>query len=82
MSLQSLSKQEKDSFNKLNEKKIGASLTGYVLSTIHRELVTELFNKETKGSTSGLFRCDVSTNIASVNTWVNSLRIHTILKVV
>ena len=39
---------------RMNEKRFGASLTGYVFSTIHIDLVTELFNKEAKG-TSGLF---------------------------
>ena len=43
---------------RLNAKRFGASWTGYVFSTIHSDLVTELFNKETKctfGPFSGPF---------------------------
>ena len=64
----------------MNEKRFGASLTGYIFSTIHIDRVTELFNKETKG-TSSLFRCGFGTNIDSANTWVNSIHIHTMLQV-
>ena len=62
------------------EKGFGASLTGDVFSTIHDDLVTELFNKETKG-TSDAFRCGFNTNTVSVNTWVNTIHIHVMLKV-
>ena len=56
-------------FNELKEKRVEASLSGYVFSTIHSDLVTELFNKETKSNT-GPLRCDFSTNIDLVNTWL------------
>ena len=59
---------------------IGASSTGHVFSKIHGDLVTELFNKETKG-TSAPFRCGFSTNIDNVNTWVNTIHIYAMLKV-
>ena len=52
---------------------MGGSFTGETFSAIHRDLVTELFKKETKG-TAGPFRCGFSTDIGSVNTWIN--RIH------
>ena len=80
VNLQSLRKENKEQFNELKEKGFGASLTGDVFSKIHGDLVTELFNKETKG-TSGPFRCGLSTNIDSVNTWINTIHIHTMLKV-
>ena len=70
VNLQSLRKEDEDWFNELNEKRFGASLTGYVFSTILNDLVTELFNKETKG-TSAPFRCSFSTNIDSVKSWIN-----------
>ena len=54
----------------------GKSFTGYVFSTIHSDLVTELFNEETK-DISGLFRCVLSNNIDSVNTRVNTINVHT-----
>ena len=44
---QSLRKENKERFNELKEKEFGASLTGDVFSTIHGDLVTELFNKVT-----------------------------------
>ena len=42
--------------------------------------MTVLFNKEIKG-TSGHLRCSFSTNIESVNTWVNTIHIYAMLKV-
>ena len=78
--LQSLRKENKEQFNKLKEKRFGASLTGDVFSIVHGDLVTQLFNKGTKG-TSGPFRCGFCTNIDSVNTWVNTIYIHAMPKV-
>ena len=72
VNLQCLRKEDEDWFNQLNEKRFGASLSGYVFSIILYHLVTELFNKEAKG-TSGLFHCSFSTNIDLVNSWVNSV---------
>ena len=80
VNLQSLRKENKEEFNELKEKRFGASLTGDVFSTIHGDLVTELFNKDTKG-TSGPFRCSFSINIDSVNIWVNMIHIYIMLKV-
>ena len=80
VNLYSLTNEKKEQFNELKEKGFGASLTGDVFSTIHGDLVTKLFNKETKG-TSGPFRCSFSTNTDSVNTWVDTIHIHTMLKV-
>ena len=74
VNLQFLRKEDKDWFHELHEKRFGASLTEYVFSAIPNDLVTELFNKETKG-TFGLFRCPFSTNIDSINSWVNSVHI-------
>ena len=82
VNLQSLRKEDEDWFNELNEKRFVASLTGYVFSTIHSDLVTELFNKETKAPlVLSTVRCGFSTNIDSVNTWVNPIHMHTMLKV-
>ena len=81
VTLQSLRKQGEDWFIELNEKGFGVSLTGYVFSTIHSDIVTELFNKETKASTCDTFRCDFSTDTDSGKTSVNSIHVHTILKI-
>ena len=56
-------------------KGFGLRFTGYVVSAIHRDLVTELFNKETKG-TFDAFRWVFSTDIDSVNTWVSTIHIY------
>ena len=74
-----LKKEDEKGFNELKEKRFGARFTGYVFSTIHSDLVTKLYNEETK-DTSGPFRCGFSTNINSVSTWVNTIHIHTMLK--
>ena len=54
-------------FQQLQSKGMGGSITGDKLLAIHGDLITELFNKETK-ETSGPFRCGFSTDIDSVNT--------------
>ena len=74
-----MAKEEKEQLNELKEKEFGASLTGDVFSRIHDDLVTELFNKEAKG-TSDPFPCGFSTNVDSVKTWVNKIHIRTMLK--
>ena len=75
VNLQSLTKDDEERFNKPKENESDSCLTEYVFSTIHCDLVTELFNKETKGS-SGPFHCGFSTNSNSVNTWVNTIHIY------
>ena len=62
-----LRKEDTEQFNELKENGFGVSLTGNVFSTIHGDLVTELFNRETK-VTFDCIRCCFSTNINSVNT--------------
>ena len=74
MNVQLLSKEDEGWFNEIKEKGFGSRLTRYVFSTIHSDLVTELFNKETK-STSGPLCCDFSINIDSVNNCVNNIHI-------
>ena len=52
---QSLAKEDEEQLNELKEKRFGSGFTGHVFSAIYSDLVTELFNKEKKGS-SGPFR--------------------------
>ena len=66
-------------FKDLEEKGMGGSISGDKFSSIHGDLVTELFNKETKG-TAGPFRAGFSTDIESVNNWVNTIHIHAVLR--
>ena len=49
-------------FQQFQSKGMGGSITGEKFSAVHGDLITELFNKETKG-TSGPFRCGFSTYI-------------------
>ena len=51
-------------------------MSGDPFSTIHGDLITELFNKETKG-TGGPFRTGFSTNSESV---VRTIHIHAVLR--
>ena len=53
----------------------GTSGPGDSFSTIHGNLVTEHFNKETKG-TAGPFRPGYSTDIYAVNKWIKTSHIH------
>ena len=56
----------------------GASITGEAFSAIHGDLVTELFNKECKSAT-GPFRRGFSTTSKSVNVWVRTIHIQSML---
>ena len=58
---------------------IGGSIGGEPFLSIHGDLITELFNKITKGA-GGPFRAGFSTNIEAVNTWVRNIHIHSKLK--
>ena len=58
----------------------GASLTGSRFNGLHGVLMTELFNKETKGA-AGPFRSGYSTDMQSVNTWVRTSHIHCRLRI-
>ena len=55
MNVRSFRKEDKEQFNELKEKGFDSRFTGSMFSAVHGKLVTELFNKETKGK-SGLFR--------------------------
>ena len=61
-------------------KGIGGSLTGDQFSSLHGDLYTELFNKETK-STCGPFRSGFSTSNESVNNWVQTIHIHSEMRI-
>ena len=77
--LSNLKQTDHPAFKDLESKGIGGSITGEKFSVIHGDLFTELFNKETKG-TAGPFRSGFSTDIEAVNSWVNTVHIHTLLR--
>ena len=43
-------KEDEERFNELKEKGFGTSSTGYVFLTVHSNVVTKLFNEETKNT--------------------------------
>ena len=51
------------------------SYLGEKFATVHGDLVTEYFNRETKG-TAGPFRSGYSTNVDTTNKWVKTVHIH------
>ena len=73
--LRSLQQEGHPAFDEMKLKGFGASIGGDKFSSIHGDLVTELFNKETKG-TAGPFRAGFSTNTETVNTWVRTIHLH------
>ena len=78
--LRNLQQTSHPTFEELELKGLGGSLTGEPFSSIHGDLMTELFNRETKG-TAGPFRSGFSTDSEKVNTWVNTIHIHSALRV-
>ena len=54
---------------------IGGSLSGDKLSSIHGDLITEVFNAETKRQAE-THRSGFSTNVDVVNTWIKTTHIH------
>ena len=51
------------------------NLSGDKFSSIHRDLITEVFNGETKRQ-AGSRRSGFSTNVVAVNTWIKTTHIH------
>eukprot|EP00794_Sanderia_malayensis_P014962 gene14962-16504_t len=66
-------------YTELTERGYGVSITGERFSSTHGDLVTELFNKECKG-TAGPFRASFSTNTRAVNTWGRTIHVHSLLR--
>ena len=73
--LQNMSAENEEAFQQLSERGFGASVSGERFTSIHGDLVTELFNKQTK-DTAGPFRAGFSTDISAVNTWVRTIHVH------
>ena len=78
--LQHLRNIQHPAYESLKNNGFGASISGDKFSSIHGDLITEIFNKETKGN-SGPFRKGFSTDIDTVSTWVNTIHIHSQLRV-
>ena len=78
--LEKRSNKDHPAIHKLSDKGFGASISGEKFSSILGDFVTELFNKDTKG-TAGPFPCGFSANPEAVNTWVNTIHpwVHSML---
>ena len=78
--LQDLKRKFHPAYQDLKSRGHGGSITGDSFSMMHGDLITELFNKETKG-TAGPFRSGFSTNIEAANSWVQTIHIHSMLRI-
>ena len=58
---------------------IGGSLSGDKFSSIHGDLITKVFNGETKQQ-AGPHRSGFSTNVDAVNTWNKATHVHAKLR--
>ena len=61
--------------------KYGFGSSGETFSTIHRDLVTEHFNKESK-ETAGSYRSGYITHHNTVNKWIVISHIHSKLRII
>ena len=77
--LQSMQQEKALAFQELEAHGYSGSITGSTFSILHGDLLTELFNKETK-VTAGPFRSGFSTKNAAVNTWIRTIHIHSKLR--
>ena len=64
-----------DIYKDLVEHGYTASITGDTFSAVHGDLITEWFNKQTKGK-DGPFRSGYSTKLSAVNTYIRTMHIH------
>ena len=78
--LRELQRNNHPAFRDLVVHGYGANISGQRFASIHGDLVTELYNRETKG-TAGPFRSGYSTDIQATNTWVKTAHIHAKLRV-
>ena len=75
VSVRSMEQQNHPAIQNLKENGFGGSISGEPFSSIHGDLITELFNKETKG-TRGPMRAGFSTNHKAINEWIATIHIH------
>lgn len=73
--LQNLQEVSHPAIDDLVNRGLGGSLSGSPFSSIHGDLITEVFNGETKRQ-AGPHRSGFSTNVEAVNTWIKTAHIH------
>ena len=79
--LSNLSKDNLSVFDDLLKYRFGATSLGETFSTIHGDLVTEHFNKESKGTT-GPYRAGYIFRINTVNKWIAISHIYLKLRMI
>ena len=74
--LNNLKTSNTQAYEDLLKRDFGGGITGQSFSTIYGDLITELFNGQTKGTAGGPFRAGFSTDIGAVTSWVKTIHIH------
>ena len=77
--LNNLKSNSHAAYEDLRIRGFGANYSGEKFATVHGDLVTEYFKRETKG-TAGPFRSGYSTNIDITNKWIQTMHIHAKLR--
>ena len=77
--LNNLKSNSHAAYEDLRSREFGANYSGEKFATVHGDLVTEYFNRETRG-TAGPFRSGYSTNIDITNKWIQTMNIHAELR--
>ena len=73
--LRDLEQKQSPAIEDLKKRGFGGSLSGAKFSNIHGDLITEVFNGETKRS-AGPHTSGYSTNVTALNTWVLASHLH------
>ncbi len=73
--LRDLQRRNHPAIDDLASRGFGGSLSGNAFSSIHGDLITEVFNGETKRS-AGPYKAGYSTDVEKVNTWIKTSHIH------
>ena len=77
--LNDMKKKNTRAFQEIKLRGFGANYTGSKFASVHGDLVTEYFNRETKGKAAP-FSLGYSTDIELVNKWVSNTHIHAKLR--
>ena len=73
--LRDLERRNDRAFTDLKLRGFGGSLSGAKFSNIHGDMITEVFNGETKRN-AGPFRAGFRTSPSNTNTWIKTTHIH------
>ena len=77
--MRDLQKRNHPAIKDLSERGFGCSITGQAFSNLHGDLITEIFNGQTKRQ-AGPHRTGVSMDIEQVNRWIKTSHIYAKLR--